>query len=679
MTERREGEGEPGDVDQGAASDSELRAAEDTRLLQAEIALQQDELAESNRRLEALHAHYHQLFDLAPAGFVRISKNHHIEDVNLAARELLGIDAAFRRRAPVPFTRFVSPAWLPAWAMLATREGGAGRLTLMGARGPVTADVRTTAWRGGEGGWLVAIDDVTELSEARARQLEAEERFGLVVQQMSDGLVVTNAATGLIEDHNAAFARFLGHPNGSLVGQPHDALYASPVRAIQTVLLQRALETGRGSARIRYRHADGGERVADVTIGVVSQRGANLEYFFVRDVTEELRVEEERRAVAARLAETQKLEALGQLAAGVAHDMNNLLAALLASTEVPPTEETMRDMRTVALRGRELTERLLAVSRRRPARSETFDLLAVVDEVVTLARRTFRREIAVSYRPATGPWMLIGDPGQWHQALLNLLINARDAIAGRGTIEVITELRDGAHVLVVRDDGVGMTEEVRRRAFEPFFTTKGDGQGTGLGLAHVRAVVSAHGGEVEIASTPGHGTTIELRVVTVDVERAPEAARRSAPPPAAPSGRTALVVDDEPFVCKSTARLLDRMGWTAVTTTSAVEAMRVMETRAFDLVLTDRSMPDVSGDDLVEAVRCRWPETPIVVMTGLVGDADAERLLALGVGAIVSKPFRLAELTSAIATSLERPRPLRTEGPCRLRTEICRCEKRAGP
>ncbi len=643
-------------VDRAPTSeDSEARLAEETALLQTELALQQDELTESHRRLDALHVHYQRLFERAPIGFVRLSSTFVIQDINVAARQLLGVDTSWRQLALV-FTAFLPAASLVSFSELTRGDGGAARIAITSARGEALADVRTVPWTGNELGWLVVLDDVTELSEARARQHEAEERLSQVVYRMSDGLVVVDATTGLVHEHNEAFAALVGRPGEVLAGHSHDAFFVPALRAVQTVALRQCLKEGRRPARISYVGQKGDVRVTEVTVGALKEQGRPLEFFVVRDVTQQLRAEEEHRQVESRLAETQKLEALGLLAAGVAHDMNNLLMAVLAATELPPSAESLADLRAAALRGRELTERLLAVSRRRPLREEPFDLLAVAAEVVSLARRTFRREIEVTFTRPPGTWIVQGDPGQWHQALLNLVINARDAVTTRGHIDVVAEIKDGAHTLEVRDDGVGMTTEVQRRAFEPFFTTKGEGSGTGLGLSHVRAIVSSHGGTIALASAPGKGTIVRLGVRALEGNTS-QLKRLSVLPSSPPKERqSVLAVDDEPFVLRATMRLLERQGYDVTLATSAEEAMKLVEAKTFDLVVTDLSMPRITGDHLARAVRCRAPSTPVVVMTGLAEDKDVDALRAMGVSAVLNKPFRLDEIEGLLA-SLEPPQP----------------------
>ncbi|MFO0613465.1 MAG: response regulator [Polyangiaceae bacterium] len=649
------------------------RLVEETVVLQTELSIQQDELAESHRRLEALQLHYQRLFESAPVGFVRISRTQRIEDINDAGRRLLGIESGWRREDALPFSAFFPASALAIWSSLTRGEGGRARTEILGPQGRITVDIRTVAWSDENGGWLAVIEDVSEISAARARQKEAEERLGSVVRQMWDGLVVVDAKTGLIEEHNDAFAAMLGRDGQSLVGRPHEQFFAARHRAIQQTLLRQVVDEERRHARAYYETVDGEERTADVTIGLTQSAGREVEYLIVRDVTERLRAEEEHRAVETRLAEMQKLEALGLLAAGVAHDMNNMLTAVLAATEVPATEETLSDLRAAALRGRELTERLLAVSRRKPLRNESFDLLAVADEVVSLSRRTFRREITIELARPEGAWMVHGDSGQWHQALLNLLINARDAIRGSGHVRVSAEEESsGARILTVKDDGVGMTPEVLRRAFEPFFTTKSAERGTGLGLAHVRAVVSAHGGTTKIESTPGVGTTVILGIRAVPgAATAPPAERVRLPTYTGPA-RTVLVVDDEPSVSRATARLLGRLGCTAVAVGSVAEAISALEQRSFDVVLTDQSMPGQTGAQLSRAIRCRWPETPVVVMTGLADDHDLKELSASGASAVLNKPFRSDELRDTLS-KLERPREDPRIGACELPESVCSC------
>jgi PAS domain S-box-containing protein len=646
------------------------RLVEEALLLHTELAIQRDELVESHRRLEALHVHYQRLFEAAPVGFIRISSKHVIEDINEAGRTLLGLEVTWNRLHTVPFTAFLPAAAMGTWNELTRADGGLARTTLVAKHGAVVVDLRTVPWAAEDGGWLVVIEDVTEIAGAHARQQEAEERLGRVVRQMSDGLVVIDVATGLIEEHNEAFSAMLGWAGHSLVGMAHESFFVERLRGVQLAALRHTSTDG-GPIRIRYAHVDGEERTTEVTAGVAHSGGKEVEYLLVRDVTARLRAEERQRMVEAKLSEVQKLEALGLLAAGVAHDMNNLLTAVLAATELPPTEESLADLRAAALRGRELTERLLAVSRRKPLRSEPFDVLAVVEEVVTLARRTFRRDITVELARPDGRWLVTGDSGQWHQALLNLLINARDAITRSGHIRVIAEERDGSRFLRVQDDGMGMTADVMRRAFEPFFTTKSDEKGTGLGLAHVRAVVAAHGGTTSLESRPGAGTTVTLGILTeadAPVAAPPDAQRAATAQE--PTVRKVLVVDDEPFVRRATARLLERLGWRPTTVESVTQAMATLENETFDLVLTDQSMPTYTGDQLCRAVRCRWPNTPVVVMTGLADDRDVETLKAIGVNAVLGKPFRSEELQRML-DHLEPSPPCERREFCDLPVSLC--------
>lgn len=638
------------------------RVAHDTELLETELKLQQLELVESHARLETLREHYFQMFEFAPVAFVHLSPRRDIVEANEQARRMLGIETATQRARSIFNVLHTTD---PAALLELIAEGGRGRFTIR--EDAKLIDI--VARRLGTEDTLIAMTDVTELEDARARRREADERFAAVVEQMADALVVVDERTGEIVDHNKAFARLVGSPP-PITGLLHEAFFAPVTRAVHTLALRQA--TPDVVIRVHYAAADGSERITDVSTGRISTSTASLAYHVVRDVTQTVRAEQERRAVEERLAEIQKLEALGLLAAGVAHDMNNILAVVLATTEGPLTPETIAELRTAALRGRGLTERLLSVSRKKPLRTAPFDLLQVIREAALLAQRTFPKGITISLQLPEGTWLVQGDSNQWVQALLNLAINARDALAGTGTLQIAARVEGDHHVIDVLDDGAGMEPEVVRRAFEPFFTTKREGEGSGLGLAHVRAIVAAHGGEVRLSSIVGQGTRVCIELPTSIVYTSVTTPPVEAPRTKAASleGKRILVVDDDPSVGRSTTRVIKKLGAEATFVDSAQAAIEVMREHLPDLVVTDRSMPKISGIGLSRCVRCHWPELPVVLVTGLSA-VDGEDL---PVDVVLAKPFSAEELRRSIVQALERgatpPRPARSCTSCEVQ-EIC--------
>src|SRR5438445_1528997 len=384
----------------------------------------------------------------------------------------------------------------------------------------------------------------------------------------------------------------------------------------------------------------------------------------------ERRVEErtaEREAALAQVHEMQKVESLGQLTGGVAHDFNNLLMAVLGNLEllrkfVPEEAKVLRLIDGAiqgAERGASLTKRMLAFARRQELRPETVDVPNLVDSMVQMLRHSLGPAIQITteFEADVPPTRV--DPNQLELALLNLALNARDAmpLGGRLMISARRErvapgavpgLAAGDYVRIAeRDNGEGMDEATLKRATEPFFTTKGAGRGTGLGLSVVDGLVAQSGGAMRITSRPAAGTTVELWLPVSPAEAAAERVRPAAPMRFANTRCCrVLVVDDDPIVLAGTAAMLEDLGHLATEAESADSALRALLSGAnFELVITDHAMPGMTGTELAARIRCSWPELPVVIATGyaeLPGDGDPAfpRL---------SKPYRQQELAALVA------------------------------
>src|SRR5438094_1162589 len=389
----------------------------------------------------------------------------------------------------------------------------------------------------------------------------------------------------------------------------------------------------------------------------------------------ERRVEErtlEREAALAQVHEMRKVESLGQLTGGVAHDFNNLLMAVLGNLELVrkflPDDPKIHRLIDGAIQGAErgatLTKRMLAFARRQELKPEPVDVPALVDSMVEMLRRSLGPEIEITTDFATDVPPTKVDPNQLELALLNLALNARDAmpVGGKLTISAHREriaagdvpgLEPGEYVCITeRDTGEGMDEVTLKRATEPFFTTKGAGRGTGLGLSMVDGLVAQSGGAMRITSRQGAGTTIEL---WLPVSQAQQVER---PRPAAPTlieetrCCRVLVVDDDPIVLAGTAAMLEELGHIATEVESAESALQVLQVDAkIDLVLTDHAMPGMTGTELAKLIRHKWPELPVVIATGyaeLPGELDA------GVPRL-SKPYRQQDLAALVIRMVGEP------------------------
>jgi len=361
---------------------------------------------------------------------------------------------------------------------------------------------------------------------------------------------------------------------------------------------------------------------------------------------------EERRRLEAMLTRNQKLDSLGNLAGGVAHDMNNVLAAVLGLAELhqerlPEGDPTRRALETIArasLRGRSLVQGLLDFARQGLPEARLLDLAGVAEEQVALLERTALKNLQVvrDYAPDLAP--VKGDPAALGHALMNVLVNASHAMPGGGTLTLRARNRDGGGTeLQVQDTGTGMSPDILTRAMDPFFTTKPQGEGTGLGLAIVYATIKGHRGEILLESEPGQGTTVTLRFPTALRQEPGEGAPRGLQ--TLPEGRRILVVDDDPLVHASLGGMLERLGLEVHRATSGEEALRLLE--AGDLphaLILDLNMPGMGGAACLAELRRRWPDLPVLISTGRLDEA-ARTLLAAhpGVGSL-PKPYTRAEL-----------------------------------
>jgi signal transduction histidine kinase/CheY-like chemotaxis protein len=369
----------------------------------------------------------------------------------------------------------------------------------------------------------------------------------------------------------------------------------------------------------------------------------------------------------------QRLDAVGTLAAGLAHDMNNILGGILAFAEVLYAEATdkhvkadLARIRQEAERGAALTRSLLAFSRRGAYRRRPILLHSVLDDMTPLLQRTLGKNITVE-RSDGPPTIIDGDPAQLGQVLLNLCLNAADAMSGFGMVTITTdevELAPGEiealpagrfAKLSIRDTGAGMDAETQKRAFEPFFTTKPVGKGTGLGLAMVFGAVQAHGGAILVDSAPGNGTTMTIYIPASEASPALPASDAAAKQRAR---GVVLVVDDEPVVRTATARLVEQLGLAAVTAADGEQAVEVYKQRQKEivLVLLDMVMPKLPGPACYRALR-ELGMTPVLIVTGYAADRAAQDLLDSGADGLLEKPYTAEQLGAEIDRILGRAGP----------------------
>ena len=384
----------------------------------------------------------------------------------------------------------------------------------------------------------------------------------------------------------------------------------------------------------------------------------------------------ERQAAEAQLRQVQKMEAVGQLTGGIAHDFNNMLAVVVGGIDLArrrlngPRREVMNHLTNAmegATRAAALTRRLLSFARSEPLIPERVDSAILVGGMSELLDRTLGERIKVVTELADDAWPVFVDPHQLENAIVNLAVNARDAMDGQGTLTVRTrnlamganevgDIRAGDYlVLQVDDTGCGMTPEVKDRAFEPFFTTKEMGKGTGLGLSQIFGFAHQSGGEVGIESEPGEGTTVSIYLPRTDVAASnirahPAMHMRSEDEMTVPGARI-LLVEDDPRVRTATVGALEDLGYEPIACAGGAEALALFDSMEFDLVISDVIMPEMTGPEMVRELKSRRPDIAVLFVTGYVGEGESDDLVGYD---LLRKPFTVSTLSTSVAIALSR-------------------------
>jgi PAS domain S-box-containing protein len=530
---------------------------------------------------------------------------------------------------------------------------------------------------------IVAFARDLDRAHAAQRALEqSEERYRGLVELLPDGVVTYR--DGRIAFANPAAAKLMR------VDRPERLLGTAVLERVDpsahAIVQERMTRVARGEQvplmQERLIRLDGTSFHAEVTAALLGT-GEVLVVF--RDVTERHRAEEDRFDLEERLRQAEKIDALGTLAGGVAHDFNNVLAAILGhadalASELPANSAAREDAEQIAAaarRAKGVVHQILAFARRRPAEAILLDVGRTVREDLPLVRAATPASVEIALRADPAAGAVLADPTQIHQVLLNLCANARDAMASRGGILEISVapvqapesdgapagLAPGPYVrLSVTDTGQGMDGPTRARAFEPYFTTKPLGAGSGLGLSVVHGIVTGLGGAVTLASTAGEGTSVAVwlpRLAGPDAAAASPRPSSAAPEPAPderppPARHRVLVVDDDPPVARAIARMLDHAGYRVTVVEDAESALEEFQADpgAFDLVLTDQTLPRMRGDELTRALLAMRPALPILICTGYSERLDEERALAIGARALLPKPLDLRELVTALRDAI---------------------------
>jgi len=519
--------------------------------------------------------------------------------------------------------------------------------------------------------------DISHRKRAEAVLRESEARHRAVLETAMDAFVGMDDQGRVIE-FNPAAERMFGYARMEVIGRELAEVIIPPVfQDPHRRGLARYLATGEhtvlgGRIEVSARRADGTEFPVELTVTVMRMAGPPVFNAYVRDLTEQKRADAARSSLEMQLQQAQKMDAVGRLAGGVAHDFNNLLTVItgrahMLLSRLKPGEPMHRDVDLIqktSQRAVALTSQLLAFSRKQVVQPRVLELGPLVSELAPMLQRMIGEDMELVVDPVAGTGRVKVDPSQMQQVLMNLVVNARDAMPNGGRVGVSiqdvevdekaalhqTNLRPGPYVrLAVSDTGTGMSAETAAHIFEPFFTTKDQGKGTGLGLSTVYGIVEQSKGHIQVQSELDHGTTFTIHLPRVEEPLA-------AGPPADASrrlrttSRTVLVVDDELEVLELATEILRRVGYSVLEAADGAAALEVGRRHdgEIHLLVTDMVMPGMSGRDLAEQLRAVRPGLPVLYISGYVQDAAARAALGGEHSAFVAKPFTPEFLTDRV-------------------------------
>jgi PAS domain S-box-containing protein len=529
-------------------------------------------------------------------------------------------------------------------------------------------------------GFAKVTRDLTERMKAEAALRASQEQFRLLVQGVTDYAIFMISPEGNVASWNAGAQRIKGYAPEEIIGKHFSAFYTEEDRKAGRP--QKALEIAKRDGRYEKEgwrvRKDGTKFWANVVLDAVYNDDGSLVGFakITRDVTERMNAQRALDETREALVQAQKMEAIGHLTGGVAHDFNNLLMVIQGSLELlqkrlpkdnPKTAQLLDNALQGAQRGAALTQRMLAFARRQELKLVAVDVPELVRGMAELLQSSLGPSIQIDTHFPDKLARAYADPHQLELALLNLAMNARDAMPKGGDIVIAASekrtadasgLKPGHYVCVtVTDTGTGMDEATLKRAIEPFFTTKGIGNGTGLGLPMVHGMAQQSGGKLALKSKLGLGTSAELYLPVAPSDSA--FGRHEMTSRASTSeGETLsiLAVDDDPLVALNTSSLLEELGHNVYSASSGPRALEILRREPnIDLVITDQAMPGMTGAELVSKIRAERPELPVLLATGYAELAPGE-----GVGIPrLAKPFRQRDLAEAIGELIARG-PIKT-------------------
>ena len=666
--------------DVGAMSPAEMsRVLHELRVHQIELELQNEELRRTQVELDAAKERYFDLYDLAPIGYCSVGETGLILEMNLTGAILLGVGRGeivgqpfstviekedhplyYQQRA-----RLVATGRLQTCELRLRRKDNSlfwGHLTLVAAQEPDGSTVHRLVLR-----------DVSDRRQAEKELRESEQNFRTLANS-GMALIWTSGVDKLCNYFNQVWLQFTGRSLAEELGNGWlEGVHPADLQGCLNIYSEAFDLRQKFRMEYRLRRFDGTYRwIVDEGCPRYDSSGEFIGYIgHCLDISEHKQDEEEKKRLGAQLYQAQKMEAIGTLAGGIAHDFNNILGAIIGYAEMihddlPPGSTTSHDISQVLKAGnraKDLVKQILAFSRQTEVHLMPLQPATIIRESIKMLRASLPATIVIKQYLDRNTGIISGDPTQIHQIMMNLCTNAfhamernggtltislRNTVLAYGDSGLLSNMLPGNYLhLSIKDSGVGMAPEVQKKIFDPFFTTKEVGKGTGLGLSMVYGIIQSYGGSIHCQSSQGEGTTFDIFLPTV-VE---SVCQEAGPVEASPYGNEhILLVDDEDILVEMGKKMLEKLGYQVTARTKSTEALAAFleQPDSFDMVISDQTMPDLTGVDLARQILKKRPGLPIILCTGYSSLISAESTANLGIKGFIMKPLAKKELADLV-------------------------------
>ena len=657
------------------------------KIHQAELEIQNEELKRAQSELSTLHAEFVELFDFAPSTYLILNPAGVINRINLTGVSLFGREKIFLTN--ISIYSLLDPDSENAYYQaknIATETGEKQTVELklkrtdeesIWVRADIHADFNDD---GAVMQWRISMVDITSQKAAESALLESESRFRVLFENAPLPYQSLDECGDFIEV-NETWLSTLGYAKKEVIGKNFSEFlhpdwkdcFKEQFSLFKTVGAVHGIE-------FVMRKKDGTDILASfhgkidkVHVGQCNQTHCHCVF---SDITRQRLIEEENRKLENQLRHAQKMEAVGTLAGGIAHDFNNILWGMIGFTEMSlleapensSLEENLKMVLSAGHRAKDLVRQILTFSHMSEREKKPLELRLLLDEALKLLRASIPTTIEIKQSISKKSTMIFGDSTQIHQVIINLFTNAAHAMEPDGGVLEVTlrpvnvdrprvmttgELVEGHYVkLSVQDTGAGMNPATLERIFEPYFTTKQKGAGTGLGLAVVHGIVKSHGGVIDVTSEPGKGSVFDVyfpRIDKVILEPKKESL------PLSKGSERILFVDDEVVLGKLVTRMLEPLGYTLVTKTNGMEALDLFrnDPDRFDLVITDLTMPFITGDKLArEMIKIR-PDIPVILCSGYSEKISDEKIKEIGIRTVLLKPIVSKDMSRIVRQVLD--------------------------